>query len=88
MGNRHHHKKERADARARAARTGESYQTALAKIRAGRRPDDLVTFRAFGVEITIAALSILDRVAVVFVSDLARPSPRSPLRSLGPRAIH
>lgn len=90
MGNRHHHKKLRAEVRARMARTGESYQQALTRIRDERvqreqaRDVDLVSIAYFGVPVTLATFEIAGRLACVVVSSrhLAGPFPRSPLAGL------
>jgi hypothetical protein len=99
MGNRHHHKKLRAEVRARMARTGESYQRALARIldeRAGAPPArevDLLAFEYFGVPATLATFEVAGRLACVAVSSrLASGTfPRSVLLSLAPvarRVVH
>jgi len=99
MGNRHHHKKLRADVRARMARTGESYQKALAQILDERstpkaaRDIDLVPIDYFGAPAALATFEIAGRLACLVVSSRhrLRPFPQSPLVALamrGPRAIH
>jgi hypothetical protein len=99
MGNRHHHKKLRAEVRARMARTGESYQRALARIREeceGRAPArdvDLVAFEYFGVPATLATFEIAGRLACVAVGSRLASGifPRSVLLSLGAvarRVVH
>lgn len=98
MGNRHHHKKLRAEVRARMARTGEGYQRALAKILEERtaRPAnavDLVRIDYFGVSAALATFEIAGRLACVVVSSrqLPRPLPETPLLALGsfdPHAVH
>jgi hypothetical protein len=99
MGNRHHHKKLRAEVRARMASTGESYQTALARIQARRSasavrsPMDLVSVEYFGVTATLATYEIAGRLACVIVSSPHHrgPFPANPLVALasrGPRFVH
>ncbi len=94
MGNRHHNKKLRAEVRARMARTGESYQQALARVvdeRAGSvlaRGVDLMEIAYFGVPATLATFEIAGRLACVALSSchLAGPLPRSVLLGLAPDA--
>lgn len=96
MGNRHHHKKLRAEARARMARTGESYQQALTRLRDERerathapaRDVDLVAIAYFGAPATLATFEIAGRLACVVVSSrhLAGPFPRNPLVGLARHA--
>jgi hypothetical protein len=97
MGNRHRHKKQRLEIRARMARTGESYQQALAKIlheRAVPIADvDLVGIDYFGEPAALATFQILGRVACLLVSSRLhpRPFPDSPFFALatrGPRTVH
>ena len=98
MGNRHHHKKLRAEVRARMARTGEGYQQALARIlheRAARTGDavDLLGIEYFGVPATLATFEIGGRLACLVVSSrhVPRPFPDTPifaLRSFDPHAVH
>jgi hypothetical protein len=98
MGNRHHHKKLRTEVRARMARTGESYQKALARIldeRSARVTDgtvDLVRIEYFGTPAALATFEITGRLACLVVSSPhhPRPFPDSPLVALatrGPRTI-
>jgi len=90
MGNRHHHKKLRSEVRARMARTGESYQRALARILGERAPReavdavDLVPITYFGVQAALATFEIAGRLAWVVVSSrhLGGPFPKSPLFGL------
>jgi hypothetical protein len=93
MGNRHHHKKLRAEVQARMARTGESYQRALARIRDERAGStaaggaDLVAFEYFGVPATLATFEIAGRLACVALTSLSSgPFPRSVLLSLASAA--
>src|SRR4051794_20746798 len=98
MGNRHHHKKLRAEARARMARTGESYQKALSRIQADRGRSsavgvDLVSIEYFGVAATLATYEVAGRLACIVVSSprKAGPFPANPLVALasrGPRIVH
>jgi hypothetical protein len=98
MGNRHHHKKLRAEVRARMARTGEGYQRALARILEERtaRPAnavDLVRIDYFGASAALATFEVAGRLACVVVSSrhAARPFPETPLFALGsldPHAVH
>ncbi|WP_437315238.1 hypothetical protein [Sorangium sp. So ce385] len=99
MGNRHHHKKLRADVRARMARTGESYQRALARILDERsspapaRGVDLVPIAYFGAPAALATFEIAGRLACLVVSSphRPRPFPHDPLVALamrGPRTVH
>jgi hypothetical protein len=84
MGNRRHHKKLRAEARARMARTGESYQQALDRIRGARGTNvALLRIDLFGVPATLATFEILGRIACVVVHG----HPRSPLIALGARHV-
>ena len=97
MGNRHHNKKLRAAVRATMARTGESYQTVLSRVRGSGREAvartnvvDLIAIEYFGVPLTIATFQILDDLScVVTPGNLASgPFPRSPLFALaGPRGV-
>jgi hypothetical protein len=100
MGNRHHHKKLRAQVRARMGRTGESYQQALAQItaerslpRSGHSSVDLLRIEYFGVTATIATYELAGRLACVVVSSRPHhgPFPANPLVALaarGPRVVH
>ncbi|MBX3226845.1 MAG: hypothetical protein KIT84_38495 [Labilithrix sp.] len=95
MGNRRHHKKLRAEVRARMARTGESYQQALARVLEGRTAGavDLLRIEYFGAPATLATFEVAGRLACVVVSSrhAPRPFPESPiyaLRSLDPHAVH
>jgi hypothetical protein len=91
MGNRHHHKKLRADVRAAIATTGESYQQALCRLRSARRQAvaprahvDLIPIDYFGIPLTLATFEILGDLSCVAVSGgrLPRPFPKSPLFAL------
>jgi hypothetical protein len=92
MGNRNHHKKLRAEARATMARTGESYQKVLVRLRARaqRRPAaearqvDLLPVTYFGLPVTLATFEILGNVSCVMISahHRARPFPDNPLLAL------
>jgi hypothetical protein len=92
MGNRNHHKKLRAEARATMASTGESYQKVLVRLRsrAPRRPVaeahrvDLLPILYFGLPVTLATFEILEKVSCVMISahHRARPFPDNPLLAL------
>jgi hypothetical protein len=91
MGNRHHNKKLRAAVRATMARTGESYQTVLARLRsharkavAGPGDVDLIAIDYFGVPLTLATFQILDELACVVAPGSLAPgtAPKSPLFAL------
>lgn len=104
MGNRHGNKKLRLAARARMARTGESYQKALSSLRELDAPEqpsmrygatdngvDLLPIRYFGAPAALATFEIAGRLAVLVVSSPHRPAPfpLNPIASLGsPRAVH
>lgn len=104
MGNRHGNKKLRLAARARMARTGESYQKALSALRHREVPEqtstrcgatdngvDLLPIRYFGAPAAIATFEIGGRLAVLVVSSphRAAPFPQNPIASLGPPgAVH
>ena len=94
MGNRHHNKKLRAAVRATMARTGESYQTVLSRLRS--REDkpvahasdvDLIRIDYFGIPMTIATFQILGNLSCVVTpgSLSSGPFPRNPLFALGRR---
>jgi hypothetical protein len=92
MGNRHHNKGLRTQVRARMARTGESYQKALARVLAERTSSapgsvDLVPIEYFGVPAALATYDLLGRLACVVVSGRGRPMPfpRNPLVALATR---
>jgi hypothetical protein len=81
------------------ARTGESYQKALAQVCAdrallGRRDAvDLVPVQYFGVPATLATYELVGRLACVVVSSSRHqgPFPANPLIALatrGPRIVH
>jgi hypothetical protein len=91
MGNRHHHKKLRAAVRAAMAKTGESYQTVLSRLRSQRHQAlapahdvDLIAIDYFGVPMTIATFQILGDLSCIVTSGSVRtgPFPRSPLLAL------
>jgi hypothetical protein len=89
MGNRHHHKKLRAEVRARMARTGESYQRALARIQSERAESatgtvDLLPIEYFGTPAALATFDIAGRLACIVVSNryVPRPFPTSPMFAL------
>ena len=91
MGNRHHNKKLRAAVRATMARTGESYQTVLSRLRrqenkavAPASDVDLIPIAYFGIPMTIATFQILgDLSCVVTPGSLpSGPFPRNPLFAL------
>ena len=94
MGNRHHHKRMRADVRAAMAVTGESYQQALSRLRAARRRAaapprdiDLITIDYFGIPLTLATFEILGDLSCVAMSGgrFPQPFPKSPLLALARR---
>jgi hypothetical protein len=94
MGNRHHHKRMRAEVRAAMAATGESYQQALSRLRNARRKAaaptrdvDLIRIQYFGIPVTLATFEILDDLACVALSggQFPRPAPKSPLFALARR---
>lgn len=77
MANRHHHKKLRAEIRARVEATGESYQQARARILSrtpalNGTPTDLVPFSYFGLPGTLATFEFQGLSMFAFV-----PSSRS-----------
>jgi hypothetical protein len=91
MGNRHHNKKLRAAVRATMAKTGESYQTVLCRLRSQQRQAvapatdvDLIPIDYFGIPLTIATFEILgDLSCVVTPGSLSLgPFPRNPLFAL------
>lgn len=80
MANRHAHKKLRAEVRARMRTTGESYQRALARIRARRRVCVALTpTLLFGHERAIATIEMHGIVMNILVG-----SSGSPLLASGP----
>lgn len=86
MGNRHHDKKLRAEVRARMARTGETYQQALGRIR-GRRPSphvDLVAFDWFGAP---AALATIENMGVTWFFVVSAPRRKLPFAVHAPRTL-
>lgn len=90
MGNRHHHKKLRAEVKAAMAATGASYQQVLARLRAEQRAAaapvndiDLIPIAYFGLPLTLATFEILgDLSCLVLSGGLPRPFPKSPLFAL------
>jgi hypothetical protein len=100
MGNRHHHKKQRARVRAVMAETGESYQQALARLRSDERSSsraagdvDLVCVDYFGTRITLATFQILESVSCVVLPSGPFPRlsafPKNPLFALaGRQTVH
>lgn len=102
MGNRHHHKKQRARVRAVMAESGESYQQALARLRAGGQEStraaahgvDLLCVDYFGARVTLATFQLLESLSCVVVpssrtSGVPGVSQQSPLLALaGPRIVH
>jgi len=91
MGNRHHNKKLRAAVRGAMARTGESYQMVLSRLRkrelepVARASDvDLVPVDYFGIPITIATFQILGGVSCIVTpgSLPSGPFPKNPLLAL------
>ena len=91
MGNRYHNKKLRAAVRATMARTGESYQTVLSRLRSQEREAvshagdvDLIPIGYFGIPLTIATFLIFDDLSCVVTpgSLLSGPFPRNPLFAL------
>jgi hypothetical protein len=97
MGNRHHNKKLRAAVRATMARTGESYQTVLSRLRGQQRPTttaagnvDLIAIDYFGMSLTIATFELLDGLSCIVTpgSLTSGPLPRTPLFALArPRCL-
>jgi len=97
MGNRHHNKKLRTAVRATMARTGESYQTVLSRLRSQQREAvaratdvDLIPIDYFGMPLTIATFVILgDLSCVVTPGSLSfGPCPKNPLFALArPRSL-
>lgn len=92
MGNRHHNKKLRAAVRATMARTGESYQTVLARLRsqarkavAGPGDVDLIAIDYFGVPLTLATFQILDAGGTRPRSSVSRAAIGLPIRCPMPR---
>jgi len=93
MGNRHHNKKLRAAARSAMAKTGESYQTVLSRVRLQRESAapaadvDLISIDYFGAPLTIATFQIFgDLSCVVSPGSLSSgPFPKSPLLALARR---
>jgi hypothetical protein len=92
MGNRHHNKKLRAAVRATMARTGESYQTVLSRLRRQGREAvprtsdvDLIRIDYFGVPMTIATFELLGDLSCVVTpgSFSSGPFPMNPLFALG-----
>ena len=87
MGNRHHDKKLRAEVRARMARTGETYQQALDRLRVRRRAEprvDLVPFDWFGAQ---AALAPIEKMGVAGVDVVSAPLQKLPFAVHVPRAV-
>jgi len=93
MGNRNHHKKLRAEARAMMQQTGESYQRVLSRLRSRKHHRlapapaarvELVTGAYFGLPVTLATFEILGEVSCVVMSahHLRYPYPSSPLFGL------
>jgi hypothetical protein len=91
MGNRHHNKKLRVAARAAMVQTGESYQTALSRLRCERQfstargPDvDLIAIEYFGLPLILATFEILGDLSCVVpsVHHRSQRSPKSPLFAL------
>ena len=91
MGNRHHNRKLRAAVRAAMARTGESYQKALARLQSARqvsialpRDVDLIPIDYFGVPLTLATFELVGALSCVVMSvdHLPQPLPKSPLFAL------
>lgn len=80
MGNRHHHKKMRAEVRATMAATGEGYQQALSRLRSKRQlaarpsPDtDLIAIEYFGIPLTLATFEILGDLSCLVMSGSRPP---------------
>lgn len=90
MGNRHHHKKLRAEIRARMVTTGESYQRALAWVLAARDKYSLLEIEYFGASATLAVYAIEGRMACLVVSSSHQrgPFPRTPLHALRDRGVN
>ena len=85
-----HHKKRRAEVRARMARTHESYQRALARILAGDDDVDLLAIEYFGVPVALAIYDIGGRIACLVVSSSCHrgPFPGTPLHALRDRDVN
>jgi len=101
MGNRHHHKKQRARVRAVMAETGESYQRVLSRLRAAKAAKahagsdiDLLCVDYFGTRVAIATFEILESLSCVVLPNsrlplVASAIPKSPLFALArPRIKH
>jgi hypothetical protein len=102
MANRHSHKKQRAEIRARMAATGESYQTTLARLvserhggiphgiqrlqRAPRAPW-LLPASYFGVPVTLAVYELFSHASVILVSGCDGPLGL-PLAKASPLHVH
>ena len=91
MGNRHHDKKTRRAVRAAMAKTGESYQKVLCRLRSesaralALAPDvDLVPIQYFGVPMTLATFELLGALSclVMPANRQLPPFPKSPLFAL------
>jgi hypothetical protein len=88
MGNRRHHKKLRVDVRARMARTGETYQQALERIRkqaVGAPHAELVSIEWFGGR---AALATIQHLGMTSFFVLSTPHGRMPFAVRAARTIH
>jgi hypothetical protein len=93
MGNRHHDKKLRAAVRSAMAKTGESYQTVLSRLRLQRENAapaadvDLICIDYFGTPLTIATFRLFGALSCVVTpaSISSGPFPRSPLFALARR---
>lgn len=90
MGNRHHNKQLRAAVRAAMARTGESYQSALTRLRGERQTPlstgavDLLPVDYFGLPVTLATFEILGELSCVVTAAGYLPArvPPTPLFAL------
>jgi hypothetical protein len=93
MGNRHHNKKLRAAVRLAMAKTGETYQTVLSRMRLQRESAapaadvDLICVDYFGTPLTIATFQIFGDLSCVVTpaSISSGPFPKSPLFALARR---
>jgi hypothetical protein len=94
MGNRHHHKKLRAQVRAAMAQTGETYQQALSRLSRGKRSPsfearevDLICIDYFGTPLTLATFEILENLSCVVMpsSRVPQPFPKNPFFALDRR---
>jgi hypothetical protein len=92
MGNRHHHKKLRAEVRAAMTVTGESYQQVLCRLRGVRSSApalepriDLIPIQYFGIPATLATFEILGDLSCVALWGSRSSPPNSPFFGLARR---